>query len=84
MKYQCDNCGNPYLTADWEAALRERDERIKELEAAFTMCHGRHEFPIQCAELVDMYFHRLYPLEWNPHTQSLEERPVHNEAEGME
>jgi len=32
MNNQCDNCGNPYLTAEWEAALAERDERIKELE----------------------------------------------------
>jgi len=34
MNNQCDNCGNPYLTAEWEAALDERDARIKELEDA--------------------------------------------------
>jgi hypothetical protein len=69
MKY-----GSHTLLLELEAALRERDERIKELEAAFKVCHGRHEFPIQCAELVDTYFHRLYPLEWNPHARSLEEK----------
>jgi hypothetical protein len=40
MNNQCDNCGNPYLTADWEAALKERDARIKELEKALREIKG--------------------------------------------
>jgi hypothetical protein len=54
--------------------MAEKDARIKELEKALRVCHGRHGFPVQCAELVDMYFHKLYPREYNPHTKTLEEK----------
>jgi hypothetical protein len=41
--------------------------RAAELEKALRECHGCHTFPTVCANIVDMFFHQLFPNEYNPH-----------------
>jgi len=56
-------CGE-WMKADDAERL---EKRVEELEKALKTCHGRHQFPIQCAELVDALYHELFSDEYNPH-----------------
>ena len=65
MNNQCDNCGNPYLTADWEAALKERDARIKELEKEKQILIDVFKTARDATGYSDSYFRGMYNgIEW--------------------
>jgi hypothetical protein len=54
----------PWVKASDAEGLEKRNA---ELEKALKTCHGRHQFPTQCAELVDVYYHELFSDAYNPH-----------------
>jgi hypothetical protein len=52
---------------DLEAKCCALEKRAAELEKAMCECHGCHTFPTVCANMVDEFFHQLFPNEYNPH-----------------
>ena len=43
------------------------EKRVEELEKALRECHWSHTHPTVCSNRVDMFFHQLFPSEYNPH-----------------
>jgi hypothetical protein len=61
------------MTPEWDSLwaklekVEALEKRVQELENALKSCHGIHQFPTQCAELVDVYYHELFTDAYNPH-----------------
>jgi hypothetical protein len=48
-----------------------REKRVAELESALKSCHNWHTSPYTCANMVDKYYHKLFPKAYNPHNKTL-------------
>jgi hypothetical protein len=60
-------CSNNENKKEWETSMdyvikiSVLETRIAELESALKSCHILHNSPYTCADVVDKYYHKLFP-----------------------
>ena len=66
--------GDNAIMTEAIAEVKFMEKRVEELEhircaheKALRECHRCHTHPTVCANRVDMFFHQLFPSEYNPH-----------------